>query len=173
MVIGLAVPGKTPGLPPDELTHAVAPESQRAVFPVEKGRFDLVDAQWQVIWAMADLRKTALTSRQPPTGQRLAGRGQACARHRTGWHGPPGQLHAHLPAAGCVDPQRRYLTPGVSKVFEGCLDVGLKQPRVSQRLGVHQCQLDQKQLGFLRADRVNGGSERVVDLFQAGKRQDW
>jgi predicted transcriptional regulator YdeE len=60
MVIGHAVPANTPDLPPDGLTHVVAPASQRAVFPVEKGRFDLVVAQWQVIWAMGDLRTTAL-----------------------------------------------------------------------------------------------------------------
>lgn len=70
MVIGHAVPANTPGLPPEGLTHVVAPASQRAVFPVEKGRFDLVVAQWQLIWAMDDLRKTALADyeRYQPNG---------------------------------------------------------------------------------------------------------
>ena len=70
MVIGHAVPAHTPKLPPEGLTHVVAPASQRAVFSVEKGRFDLVVAQWRIIWAMGDLQKTALADyeRYQPDG---------------------------------------------------------------------------------------------------------
>lgn len=60
LVIGHAVPGDTPSLPPDGLTHVVAPASQRAVFPVDQGRFDLVGLAWQAIWQRQDLQKTTL-----------------------------------------------------------------------------------------------------------------
>jgi predicted transcriptional regulator YdeE len=35
---------------PAGMVRVVAPASRRAVFPVEKGRFDLVGAAWQEIW---------------------------------------------------------------------------------------------------------------------------
>lgn len=60
LVIGHAVPGDTPDLPPEGLTHVVAPASSRAVFPVEKGRFDLIGPTWQSIWQRTDLPKTTL-----------------------------------------------------------------------------------------------------------------
>lgn len=70
LVIGHEVPGHMAELPPEGLTHVVAPASLRAVFPVEKGRFDLVGAQWQAIWAMRDLQKTTLADyeRYQPDG---------------------------------------------------------------------------------------------------------
>ena len=70
LVIGYEVPGHMAELPPEGLTHVVAPASLRAVFPVEKGRFDLVGAQWQAIWAMSDLQKTTLADyeRYQPDG---------------------------------------------------------------------------------------------------------
>ena len=60
LVIGHAVPGDTPALPPEGLTHVVAPASQRAVFEVAQGRPDLVGAEWQQIWQRTDLQKTTL-----------------------------------------------------------------------------------------------------------------
>lgn len=60
LVIGHAVPGDTPTLPPDELAHVVAPASRRAVFEVAQGRPDLVGAEWQQIWQRSDLQKTTL-----------------------------------------------------------------------------------------------------------------
>lgn len=60
LVIGHAIPGDTPTLPPDGLTHVVAPASRRAVFAVEKGRFDRVGAAWQAIWQRSDLPTTTL-----------------------------------------------------------------------------------------------------------------
>lgn len=43
---------------PAGMVRAVLPVSQRAVFPVEAGRFDLVGPAWQAIWARTELRKT-------------------------------------------------------------------------------------------------------------------
>jgi len=43
---------------PQDLARMVAPAARRAVFPVERGRFDLVGAAWQAIWARHDLEKT-------------------------------------------------------------------------------------------------------------------
>ena len=60
LVIGHAVPGDTPALPPEGLTHVVAPASRRAVFPVDQGRFDLVGPAWQAIWQRQDLQKPRL-----------------------------------------------------------------------------------------------------------------
>jgi predicted transcriptional regulator YdeE len=60
LVIGHAVPGDTPTLPPEGLMHAVAPASQRAVFEVAPGRHDLVGAAWQQIWQRSDLQNTTL-----------------------------------------------------------------------------------------------------------------
>jgi predicted transcriptional regulator YdeE len=60
LVIGHAVPGDTPKLPPEGLTHVVASASQRAVFEVAQGSPDLVGAEWQQIWQRADLQKTTL-----------------------------------------------------------------------------------------------------------------
>ena len=70
LVIGHAVPGHWAELPPEGLTHVVAPASTRAVFPVEKGRFDLVGAEWQTIWQRTDLKKTTLADyeRYQPDG---------------------------------------------------------------------------------------------------------
>jgi predicted transcriptional regulator YdeE len=70
LVIGHAVPGHWAALPPEGLTHVVAPASQRAVFSVEKGRFDLVGAEWQTIWQRTDLKKSTLADyeRYQPDG---------------------------------------------------------------------------------------------------------
>lgn len=70
LVIGHAVPGHTPELPPEGLTHVVAPASTRAVFPVEKGRIDLVGTAWQAIWQRTVLKKTTLADyeRYQPDG---------------------------------------------------------------------------------------------------------
>jgi predicted transcriptional regulator YdeE len=70
LVIGHAVPGDTPDLPPEGLTLVVVPSSQRAVFPVEKGRFDLVSPAWQAIWQQTDLQKTTVADyeRYQPDG---------------------------------------------------------------------------------------------------------
>lgn len=56
LIIGARVQAGTPL--PEGLARAVIPASQRAVFPVEKGRFDLVGAKWQEIWGRTDLEKT-------------------------------------------------------------------------------------------------------------------
>lgn len=56
LVIGAAVPPGTPV--PQGMVRAVVPASRRAVFPVEKGRPDLVGAKWQEIWRRGDLPKT-------------------------------------------------------------------------------------------------------------------
>ncbi len=71
LVIGHAVPGDTPDLPPEGLTHVVAPASRRAVFEVAQGRPDLVGAEWQQIWQRADLPKTTLADyeRYQPDGR--------------------------------------------------------------------------------------------------------
>lgn len=71
LVIGHAVPGDSPALPPDGLTHVVAPASRRAVFEVAKGRPDLVGAEWQQIWQRTDLSKTTLADyeRYQPDGR--------------------------------------------------------------------------------------------------------
>jgi predicted transcriptional regulator YdeE len=56
LVIGAAV---APGTPvPAGMVRVVVPASPRAVFAVEKGRFDLVGAAWQTIWQRGDLVKT-------------------------------------------------------------------------------------------------------------------
>lgn len=56
LVIGMAVPPAA--TPPAGLARVVIPASARAVFPVEKGRFDLVGQAWQAIWQRGDLKKT-------------------------------------------------------------------------------------------------------------------
>lgn len=70
LVIGHAVPGQWAELPPEGLTHVVAPASLRAVFPVEQGRVDLVGAAWSAIWQRTDLKKTTLADyeRYQPDG---------------------------------------------------------------------------------------------------------
>jgi hypothetical protein len=70
LVVGHAVSGQWAELPPEGLTHVVAPASLRAVFPVEKRRFDLVGAEWQAIWQRTDLKKTYLADfeRYQPDG---------------------------------------------------------------------------------------------------------
>ena len=56
LVIGAQVHPDTPL--PAGMTRAVVPASARAVFAVEKGRFDQVGAAWQDIWTRSDLDKT-------------------------------------------------------------------------------------------------------------------
>ncbi len=56
LVIGAAVAPDAP-VPPG-MVRVVVPASPRAVFGVEKGRFDLVGAAWQAIWQRSDLAKT-------------------------------------------------------------------------------------------------------------------
>lgn len=56
LVIGAAVAADTP-VPPG-MVRVVVPASPRAVFAVEKGRFDLVGAAWQTIWQHTELAKT-------------------------------------------------------------------------------------------------------------------
>ena len=56
LVIGAQVHPDTPL--PAGMARAVVPASARAVFPVEKGRFDKVGETWQTIWARSDLNKT-------------------------------------------------------------------------------------------------------------------
>lgn len=56
LVIGVAVPADA--AVPEGCARAVIPASPRAVFPVEKGRFDQVGEAWQAIWQRRDLRKT-------------------------------------------------------------------------------------------------------------------
>lgn len=56
LVIGAAA---APDMPvPQGMVRVVVPASPRAVFGVEKGRFDLVGAAWQDIWQRDDLAKT-------------------------------------------------------------------------------------------------------------------
>lgn len=71
LVIGHAVPGDTPSLPPEGLTHVVAPAWRRAVFEVAQGRPDLVGAEWQQIWQRTDLPKTTMADyeRYQPDGR--------------------------------------------------------------------------------------------------------
>jgi len=56
LVIGAAVAPDAPV--PAGMVRVVVPASSRAVFGVEKGRFDLVGACWQTIWQRNDLAKT-------------------------------------------------------------------------------------------------------------------
>lgn len=56
LVIGAAVAPDAPV--PAGMVRVVVPASPRAVFGVEKGRFDLVGAAWQAIWQRNDLAKT-------------------------------------------------------------------------------------------------------------------
>ena len=56
LVIGVAVPPAA--TPPAGFTRVVIPASARAVFPVEKGRFDRVGQAWQAIWQRGELKKT-------------------------------------------------------------------------------------------------------------------
>lgn len=56
LVIGAQVVADAPV--PAGMVRVVVPASRRAVFPVEKGRFDLVGDAWQRIWARDDLAKT-------------------------------------------------------------------------------------------------------------------
>lgn len=56
LVIGAAVAAEAPV--PAGMVRVVVPASLRAVFGVEKGRFDLVGACWQTIWQRGDLAKT-------------------------------------------------------------------------------------------------------------------
>ncbi len=56
LVIGAAVAADAPV--PTGMVRVVVPASPRAVFGVERGRFDLVGAAWQAIWQRDDLAKT-------------------------------------------------------------------------------------------------------------------
>lgn len=56
LVIGAAVAADAPV--PAGMVRVVVPASQRAVFGMEPGRFDLVGAAWQTIWQRSDLAKT-------------------------------------------------------------------------------------------------------------------
>jgi predicted transcriptional regulator YdeE len=56
LVIGASVAPDAPV--PAGMVRVVVPASPRAVFGVEKGRFDLVGAAWQAIWRRSDLAKT-------------------------------------------------------------------------------------------------------------------
>lgn len=56
LVIGAAVAADAPV--PAGMVRVVVPASPRAVFGVEKGRFDLVGPAWQAIWRRNDLAKT-------------------------------------------------------------------------------------------------------------------
>lgn len=76
LVIGHAVPGHLTRLPPEELTHLVAPASLRAEFPVEKARLDPVGAEWVAIGQRANLKMTALADHE---------------RHQ-----PDGSIHIHI-----------------------------------------------------------------------------
>lgn len=56
LVIGAAVAPDAPV--PLGMVRVVVPTSPRAVFALEKSRFDLVGAAWQTIWQRNDLAKT-------------------------------------------------------------------------------------------------------------------
>jgi len=56
LVIGAAV--APDASVPAGMVRVVVPASKRAVFGVQKGRFDLVGAAWQTIWQRTDLSKT-------------------------------------------------------------------------------------------------------------------
>lgn len=56
LVIGAAVSPNA--AVPAGMVRVVVPASPRAVFAVEAGRFDLVGAAWQAIWAHTELPKT-------------------------------------------------------------------------------------------------------------------
>lgn len=56
LVLGAAVASDAPV--PAGMVRVVVPASPRAVFAVDKGRFDLVGAAWQTIWQRSDLAKT-------------------------------------------------------------------------------------------------------------------
>ena len=56
LVIGAAVAADAPV--PAGMVRVAVPASQRAVFDVDQGRFDLVGAAWQSIWQRSDRAKT-------------------------------------------------------------------------------------------------------------------
>src|SRR5688572_15438095 len=56
LIIGAPVDGLRE-VPPG-MVSALVPASQRAVFPVERARPDLVGPAWQQIWQHTDLKKT-------------------------------------------------------------------------------------------------------------------
>lgn len=56
LVLGVATDPAAPL--PEGMVRAVVPASERAVFAVEAGRFDLVGSAWQGIWARTDLHKS-------------------------------------------------------------------------------------------------------------------
>lgn len=55
MIIGCAVQA---GEFAEGLISVTIPALPRVLFPLEHGRFDLVGAMWQEIWAMSDLKQT-------------------------------------------------------------------------------------------------------------------
>ncbi|WP_395702401.1 GyrI-like domain-containing protein [Aquabacterium sp.] len=69
LVIGAAVAPDT--ALPAGLARAVVPASRRAVFEVERGRFDRVGEAWQRIWQRGDLAKTFIAEyeRYGPDGR--------------------------------------------------------------------------------------------------------
>lgn len=67
LILGAQVHPHTPL--PQGLARAVIPASRRAVFPVEKGRFDLVGDTWQEIWRRNDLAKTFIAEYERYTSQ--------------------------------------------------------------------------------------------------------
>lgn len=70
LVIGAAMPPDAPV--PVGMVRVVVPASPRAVFAVGPGRFDLVGAAWQAIWAHTELPKTYIADYEQyhaPVGQ--------------------------------------------------------------------------------------------------------
>ncbi|OOG37849.1 GyrI-like domain-containing protein [Polaromonas sp. A23] len=67
LILGAQVHPHTPL--PGGLARAVIPASRRAVFPVEKGRFDLVGEKWQEIWRRNELPKTFIVEYERYTAQ--------------------------------------------------------------------------------------------------------
>jgi hypothetical protein len=83
LVIGHAILGDTPMLPPDGLTHVVAPASRRAVLLVEKGRFDQVGPAWLVTSGCALTNQRCLSKTSPDARHRYrrSAEGHFPARH--------------------------------------------------------------------------------------------
>src|SRR5687767_2441815 len=74
LIIGAPVEGLSEV--PQGMVSAVLPASQRAVFPVERARPDLVGQAWQQIWQRGDLKKTFIAD---------------CERY-----GPHGEIDIHI-----------------------------------------------------------------------------
>ena len=54
----IGVPVASLAVVPDGLRGITVPAARRAVFPVERGRTDLVGAEWQKIWRLTELPKS-------------------------------------------------------------------------------------------------------------------